>query len=138
MKTLFILNDSPYGTERDYNALRLAMTLLKQEGEAVKIFLMADAASCAKAGQHLPQGYYSLERMLKAIRIKGGEIGVCGMFVFHQCSVLFAKCHWALSARVPSTCPRGPRLVHRPAPSSSSERCLAPQPSHRQAALLLL
>lgn len=78
MKTLFILNDPPYGTERDYNALRLAMTLLKREGEAVKIFLMADAASCAKAGQHLPQGYYSLERMLKAIRIKGGEIGVCG------------------------------------------------------------
>ncbi len=24
MKTLFILNDQPYGTERSYNALRLA------------------------------------------------------------------------------------------------------------------
>lgn len=78
MKTLFILNDPPYGTERDFNALRLAMTLLKREGEAVRIFLMADAATCAKAGQHLPSGYYSLERMLKGVRARGGEIGVCG------------------------------------------------------------
>jgi uncharacterized protein involved in oxidation of intracellular sulfur len=39
---------------------------------------MGDAASCAKAGQTLPQGYYSLERMLKILRAKGGEAGVCG------------------------------------------------------------
>lgn len=78
MKSLFILNDPPYGTERDYNALRLATTLLKREGEEVKVFLMADAAACAKAGQSLPQGYYSLERMLKIIRTRGGDIGVCG------------------------------------------------------------
>lgn len=78
MNRLFILNDPPYGTERDFNALRLATTLLKREGEAVRIFLMADAAACAKAGQMLPQGYYSLERMLKLVRVKGGDIGVCG------------------------------------------------------------
>ena len=29
MKHLFILNDPPYGTERSYNALRLARELLK-------------------------------------------------------------------------------------------------------------
>jgi uncharacterized protein involved in oxidation of intracellular sulfur len=78
MKTLFILNDPPYGTERAFNALRLATTLLKRKDEAVRVFLMADAAACAKAGQNLPQGYYSLERMLKLIRVKGGAIGVCG------------------------------------------------------------
>ena len=78
MKHLFILNDPPYGTERDYNALRLATTLLKREGEEVRIFLMADAAAGAKAGQVLPQGYYSLERMLKLARAKGGDVGVCG------------------------------------------------------------
>ena len=31
MKNLFILNDPPYGTERVYNALRLAHALLKKE-----------------------------------------------------------------------------------------------------------
>jgi uncharacterized protein involved in oxidation of intracellular sulfur len=78
MKTLMIINDPPYGTERCYNALRLASTLAKRDGEEVKVFLMGDAASGAKAGQTLPQGYYSVERMLKGVRVKGGEIGVCG------------------------------------------------------------
>ena len=31
MKTLFIINDPPYGTERCYNALRLAGALLKRD-----------------------------------------------------------------------------------------------------------
>jgi uncharacterized protein involved in oxidation of intracellular sulfur len=77
MKTLVIANDPPYGTERAYNAVRLANSLLKRDGEEVKLFLIGDAASCAKAGQTLPQGYYSLERMLKGLHGKGGEIGVC-------------------------------------------------------------
>ena len=78
MRTLLIINDPPYGTERAYNGLRLANSLQKREGEEVKVFLMGDAAWCAKAGQTLPQGYYSLERMLKIFRLKGGETGVCG------------------------------------------------------------
>ncbi len=77
-KTLFILNDPPYGTERSYNGLRLAGSLVKREGEEVRVFLMGDAASCAKAGQQTPNGYYNLERMLKAVTNKRGEIGVCG------------------------------------------------------------
>lgn len=32
-KTLFILNDPPYGTERSYNALRLAGALSKRGNE---------------------------------------------------------------------------------------------------------
>jgi hypothetical protein len=55
-KTLFILNDPPYGTERGYNALRLAGSLSKREGEEVKVFLVGDAASCAKNDQKVPQG----------------------------------------------------------------------------------
>lgn len=55
-KTLFILNDAPYGTERSYNALRLAGSLSKREGEEVKIFLIGDASACAKAHQKVPQG----------------------------------------------------------------------------------
>lgn len=79
MKHLFILNDPPYGTERSYNASRLARELLKDPavGNEVKLFLIGDAASCAKAGQKVPQGYYSMEALLHGISARGGEIGVC-------------------------------------------------------------
>ena len=76
--TLFILNDPPYGTERSYNGLRLAGALAKREGEHVRVFLMGDAASCAKSHQKVPQGYYNLEIMLRQVGRLGGEIGVCG------------------------------------------------------------
>ena len=78
MKTLFILNDAPYGTERSYNGLRLAGALSKREGQEVKIFLIGDAAACAKKGQKVPQGYYNTEVMLKNVARNKGEIGVCG------------------------------------------------------------
>lgn len=77
MKVLFILNDAPYGSERSYNGLRLAGQLLKQEAE-VRVFLMGDAAACAKAGQKVPDGFYSIERMLKPIGRRSGEVAVCG------------------------------------------------------------
>jgi uncharacterized protein involved in oxidation of intracellular sulfur len=76
-KTLFVLNDAPYGTERSYNALRLAGSLAKREGEEVKVFLIGDAASCAKKDQRVPQGYYNVEVMLHSIGRHGGDIGVC-------------------------------------------------------------
>ncbi|WP_265942057.1 DsrE/DsrF/TusD sulfur relay family protein [Dechloromonas sp. A34] len=75
MQTLFILNDAPYGTERSYNALRLAKALGKREGESVRIFLMGDAVACAKAGQKVPEGYYNAGDM---VRMVGGEVGLCG------------------------------------------------------------
>lgn len=78
MKTLFILNDPPYGTERSYNGLRLAGSLAKAEGEEVKVFLIGDAASCAKAGQKVPNGYYNIEVMLRGAMRRKAEIGVCG------------------------------------------------------------
>jgi uncharacterized protein involved in oxidation of intracellular sulfur len=77
MKSLFIANDPPYGTERTYNALRLAVALKKRAGEEVRFFLMGDGASCAKRGQKVPDGYYNLERMLRSLGQKGGDIGVC-------------------------------------------------------------
>jgi hypothetical protein len=42
MKSLFIVNDPPYGTERVYNALRLAHALIKRDASMqVTVFLMA-------------------------------------------------------------------------------------------------
>lgn len=78
MKTLFILNDAPYGSERTYNGLRLAGALSKQEGQSVRVFLIGDAASAAHRGQRVPQGFYSIEVMLGNVQRHGGEIGVCG------------------------------------------------------------
>jgi len=78
MKYLVILNDAPYGSERSYNGLRLAGSLVKQEGVNVSVFLMGDAASCAVACQTTPNGYYNIERMLKGLTAKGTRIGICG------------------------------------------------------------
>jgi uncharacterized protein involved in oxidation of intracellular sulfur len=79
MKALFILNDPPYGTERTYNALRLAHALLKKEPQMeVTVFLMADAVVGAKAGQKTPDGYYNVERMLKRMLDGTGKVLLCG------------------------------------------------------------
>ena|SRR5437667_5298014 len=85
MKVLFILNDPPYGSERPYNAIRLAASVSQQPETEVRVFLMGDAAVIAKRGQKVPAGYYNLETMLRKV-IKpegggvpdGGNVGVCG------------------------------------------------------------
>ncbi|MBI4547160.1 MAG: DsrE family protein [Ignavibacteriae bacterium] len=79
MKILFLINDAPYGTEKAYNALRLAMTLQKEHASVeVQVFLMADAVGCALPNQITPQGYYNIERMLKSVIAKGGKVKACG------------------------------------------------------------
>jgi uncharacterized protein involved in oxidation of intracellular sulfur len=79
MKMLLILNDPPYGTERCYNALRLAHSILKNDSDgAVTVFLMADAVLAAKAGQKTPDGYYNMERMLKRVVVGKGQVLLCG------------------------------------------------------------
>ena len=78
MKYLIILNDPPYGTERSYNGLRLAISLAKAEGTFVSVFLIGDSVGCAFAGQKTPNGYYNVERMISALAKKGAKIGVCG------------------------------------------------------------
>ena len=39
---------------------------------------MADAASCAVAGQNTPNGYYNIERMIKFSISKGAQVKICG------------------------------------------------------------
>ncbi|MFA5803415.1 MAG: DsrE family protein [Melioribacteraceae bacterium] len=79
MKYLFIVNDAPYGTEKAYNALRMAMQIQKDFPEnEVRIFLMADAATSALQNQNTPNGYYNIGRMLKSVLMKGGKIKICG------------------------------------------------------------
>lgn len=77
MNTLFVLNDPPYGSERSYQGLRLATSLAKRDAQAVRVFLLGDAVSVAKSGQRVPQGYYNLERMLKALVLAGAQVATC-------------------------------------------------------------
>jgi uncharacterized protein involved in oxidation of intracellular sulfur len=77
VKTLVILNDAPYGSERTYNGLRLAGSLARQ-GSEVRVFLIGDAVACAKSGQKVPSGYYSVQTMLGAVVRHHGAVGVCG------------------------------------------------------------
>src|SRR5579863_10272176 len=79
MKILFVLNDPPYGTERCYNALRLANAVVKKDPALeVTIFLMADAVSCARKGQKTPEGYYNIERMVKRFTTGVHHLLLCG------------------------------------------------------------
>lgn len=78
MKTLFILNDAPYGSERTYNGLRVAGAIAKQEGNAVRVFLVGDSASAAHRNQKVPQGFYNIEVMLGNVIRHGSKVGICG------------------------------------------------------------
>lgn len=77
---LIIINDAPYGTEKAYNALRMAMTLQKNHGldVQVNVFLLADAAFCGLPKQKTPDGFYNIERMLRSVISKGGSVKSCG------------------------------------------------------------
>jgi uncharacterized protein involved in oxidation of intracellular sulfur len=68
---LFIINNAPYGDERPYNALPLAMNLAKREDAQVNVFLTADGVVCARKGQKTPDGYYNIERMIKFLATRG-------------------------------------------------------------------
>lgn len=75
--TLFILNEAPYGSERAYNAIRLAGAIAAKGDQDVRLFLMADAVPCAKAGQKVPEGYYNIQVMLNRI-LRSGKVALCG------------------------------------------------------------
>lgn len=77
MKTLIILNDPPYGTERTSNGLRLAHALPKA-GAEVTVFMLGDAVVSAKKGQRTPEGFYNTERMVGRVLAAGGAVLLCG------------------------------------------------------------
>jgi len=79
MKVLLTINDAPYGSEKAYNALRTAMTIQKEHVDVeILIFLMADSVTCALPSQSTPNNDYNIERMLRAVIKKGGQVKACG------------------------------------------------------------
>ena len=77
-KILLIINGPAYGADETFNAVRLAVALGRRDDAETKVFLMGDAVTCAVAGQKTPDGYYSLDRMLKGFLRRGGQIACCG------------------------------------------------------------
>ena len=75
---LFILNDAPYGSERSFNGLRLAINLNEQEGPdiSLKVFLMSDAVSCALPRQAPGEGY-NIQQMVEILLSQGAEVKLC-------------------------------------------------------------
>ncbi|MGH8347222.1 MAG: DsrE/DsrF/TusD sulfur relay family protein [Pseudomonas sp.] len=73
---LFIINDACYGSERAFNALRLAGSLATRKQVDVRVYLQSDAVSCARAGQKVPTGHYNLELVLAKI-LRKGEVVLC-------------------------------------------------------------
>lgn len=75
MKYLFILNEGPYGNERSYNALRLALAMQKQSSEnEVVVSMIGDGVLNDISNQQTPEGYYNIGRMLKGILVKNGKV----------------------------------------------------------------
>ncbi len=54
-----------------------AAAVAGKEGHQVRVFLMADAVACGKAGQKVPEGYYNIQLMLGKI-VRKGEVLLCG------------------------------------------------------------
>jgi uncharacterized protein involved in oxidation of intracellular sulfur len=77
-KILVIVNGPAYGADETYNAIRLANALMRRDDAQVTLFLMGDGVTCAIAGQQTPNGYYTLDRMLKSFARHGGSIACCG------------------------------------------------------------
>jgi uncharacterized protein involved in oxidation of intracellular sulfur len=75
---LLIVNGPAYGADETYNALRLAIALAERDDAQPTVFLMGDAVTCAISGQHTPDGYYKLDRMLQTFVRKGGALACCG------------------------------------------------------------
>ncbi len=78
MNIVIVINDAPYGTEKAFNALRLAMGLQEAQADAgLRLFLLSDGVFCAVPQQQRPQGSYHIEQMLEGVMKKGAEIMAC-------------------------------------------------------------
>jgi uncharacterized protein involved in oxidation of intracellular sulfur len=76
MKYLFILNDSPYSSQRSYNALRLVRALAKGQTE-IAIFLLGDGVVNGLRRQSPADTSYNVQEMLRMLIRQQVTIGAC-------------------------------------------------------------
>ena len=77
MEFLLILNDSPYGSQRTYNALRLAGALAKGAGAEISIFLLGDGVVGGLRMQSPADASYNVQEMMRILATQGVSIGAC-------------------------------------------------------------
>ncbi|WP_076416522.1 DsrE/DsrF/TusD sulfur relay family protein [Shewanella sp. UCD-KL12] len=108
---LIIVNDAPYGSERLFNALRLAIQLNELENPPAKVnmFLLSDAVTAVLPKQTPAEGY-NIQQMLEIILAQGSEVKYCGtcvnarglqeLAVIEGCEVstMDALAQWVLTA----------------------------------------
>lgn len=78
-KVLIVAHASPYGSEKMFNALRIAVALkeLADEPVALKLFLMSDAVFSAVKGQSTPDLTYNLQQMLEILLAQQVAVKLC-------------------------------------------------------------
>ncbi|MGS0682523.1 DsrE/DsrF/TusD sulfur relay family protein [Shewanella sp. 125m-7] len=76
---LIIVNDAPYGTEKLFNALRLAIQLNEQDYSPVRVslFLLSDAVTAVLPNQKPTEGY-NIQQMLEIVAAQKTQIKFCG------------------------------------------------------------
>ncbi|MDU8923915.1 DsrE family protein [Pasteurellaceae bacterium LIM206] len=77
-KLLFILNESPYGTEKTFNALRFAVNLKEEQGKEadIKVFCFSDSVLAGLAGQ-APNDGANVQQTLEVLTGLGVEVKLC-------------------------------------------------------------
>ncbi|MGB5446992.1 MAG: DsrE family protein [Psychromonas sp.] len=75
---LFILNEGPYGSEKTFNALRLALNIKEEYADqvSINIFLMSDSVTATLANQRPAEGY-NIEQMLEILLAQGATLKLC-------------------------------------------------------------
>lgn len=77
-KYLFVFNDSPHGSQRAYNGLRLAVSLSRTAGLEMRVFLLGDGVICGLNRLEPAHADYNPQELLRQIASNGAEIGACG------------------------------------------------------------
>ncbi len=78
MTYLLVLNDSPYGSQRTYNAVRLAGVLAKSTTSSdVAIFLLGDGVVSGIRRESPADASYNAQEMLRVLAAQGMSIGAC-------------------------------------------------------------
>lgn len=75
-KFLFIFNDSPYGSQRAYNGLRMAFAMARKA--KVQVFLLGDGVTLALSGLTPVHADYNPQDLLQGIADTKAEIAACG------------------------------------------------------------
>lgn len=77
-KLLFIFNESPYGTEKTFNSLRLATNLQEEYGNQIemKLFFFSDSVIAGLAGQNPNEGA-NIQQVVEILVSQGAEVKLC-------------------------------------------------------------